>query len=155
MSSAKAVVRRPNPVLRTEMTGSNVIPIRARKPRASDIIEQAILSGRRLPLAVMLERMWDLEDEILRLESSNNFDDQLVARVSRDRLFRVAESIAPYVHPKQAATVISGDPDSPIHHTHEARRRFETLTTESAQRFLDALADGTMSIEQVNDAISD
>jgi hypothetical protein len=137
------------------MAGSNVVPIRTRKPKASDIIEHAILSGKKLPLTVMFERLWDLEAEILRLEASDDFDSQVIARTTRDRLFRVAEAIAPYVHAKVQSTVISGDPDHPIVHEHSDRLRFESLTNESAQKFLDALNSGEMTMEEFNEAMAE
>jgi hypothetical protein len=134
------------------MSGS-VVPLRPRKPRASDIIEKATAEGKPLPLQVMLDTMWRLVDEAQRLESDGQPDDQIVARVTRDRLFRVAAEVAPYIHPRMASTVIAGDPDNLIKVTHEAR--FARLTDESARRFLEAIRAGSMTIEDVDAALGD
>jgi hypothetical protein len=135
------------------MSGTNVIPLR-RKPRSADIIEQAIASGKKLPLQVMFDTMQRLLDEAERLESSNNTDDALIARVARDRLFRVAEAVAPFVHPKIAATIIAGDEEGgPIRLA--AGDRFARLTEGQATRFLEAINAGSMTIEDVDAALTD
>jgi hypothetical protein len=129
------------------MSGSNVVPLR-RKPRTADIVADAVAQGKKLPLQIMFESMWALSDEVARLESSDDPGDQLVLRVARERLFRAACEVAPYVHPKQASTTISGDPDNPVCVRHEDR--FARLTDEMASRFLEALSVGTMTIEDVD-----
>jgi hypothetical protein len=129
------------------MSGSNVVPLR-RKPRTADIVADAVAQGRKLPLQIMFESMWALSDEVTRLESSDDPDDQLVRRVARERLFRAACEVAPYVHPKQSATVVRGDAENPIRVRHEDR--FARLTDEMASRFLEALNAGTMTIEDVD-----
>jgi uncharacterized protein YjiS (DUF1127 family) len=132
----------------------NVVALRQKRFRPADIIEQAILSGRKLPLEIMLQHLWRLEDEAERLESSQNIDDQLVARVHRDRLFRVAEAVAPYVHGKIAQTIISGDETNPVRHTVEQRRTFDRLAAmsdEQAQRLLDDVGAGKMTLDELHE----
>ena len=129
------------------MSGSNVVPLR-RKPRTADIVADAVVQGKKLPLQIMFESMWALSDEIARLESSDDPGDQVVVRVARERLFRAACEVAPYCHPKQASTTISGDPDNPVRVRHEDR--FARLTDEMASRFLEALDAGTMTIKDVD-----
>jgi hypothetical protein len=131
----------------------NVVPLRPRKPRTADIVERATAEGKPLPLEVMLDAMWRLVDEAQRLEADGHPDDAIVARVTRDRLFRVAAEVAPYIHPRMASTVIAGDPDNPIKVTHEAR--FARLTDESAHRFLEAIKAGSMTIEDVDAELTD
>ena len=135
------------------MSGSNVVPLRP-KPRASDIIKKALAEGRPLPLQVLLDAMWRLLDDAQRLESSGNPDDAIVARVTKDRALRLAAEAAPYVHPKQASTIIAGDEEGgPIRLA--AEDRFARLTEERATRFLEAINAGSMTIEDVDAALAD
>jgi hypothetical protein len=127
----------------------NVVPLR-RRPRASDFIEQALNQGKPLPLQVLLDAMWRLLDDAQRLESSGNADDAIIARVAKDRALRLAGEAAPYLHPRMASTIVSGDEDNPINVRHTHADRFARLTDEAAIRFLKAITAGEMTIEQVD-----
>jgi hypothetical protein len=134
------------------LTATNVLPLR--KPRnasAADAVSRALASGKKLPLDLMLEQMWHLADETERLATSRHAEDHVMARVVRDRLFRVAAECAPYFHAKLANTVISGDPANPLQI--ENRDRYARLTTEDATKYLAAIESGEMSIQQVHDAL--
>jgi hypothetical protein len=128
---------------------SGTMPSRPRKPRGSEFIEKATAQGKPLPLEVLLDSMWRFLDETQRLETSTNPDDTILARVARDRALRIAVVAAPYVHPRMAATTFVGNEDSG---PSDVRReyRFERLTDADATRFLEAIAAGEMTIEQVD-----
>jgi hypothetical protein len=134
------------------MSGSNVVPL-PRKPRASDIVAEALAEGKKLPLTVMLDSMWKLVAEAERLEASEDPGDQLIARVARERAFRAASECAPFLHPKIAATIITGDEDGGPVRLARADR-FAKLTDEEATRLLKALEAGSMTIDEVNAAIT-
>ena len=135
------------------MSGNNLVSLR-RKPRTADIVADAVAQGRKLPLQVLLESLWRLVDEAEQLESSDNPDDAVVARVARDRALRVAEMAAPYVHPKMASTIISRDEDGGPIRIARDENRFAKLTDAEATRFLEAIARGEMTIGDVDAALS-
>ena len=91
--------------------------------------------------------MWRFLDEARRLKSSSNPDDVMLARIARLRALRVAEVAAPYLHPRMAATIVAANEDA-CHVRQEDR--FASLSEAQANRFLEAIAAGEMTIEQVD-----
>src|SRR5262249_52754787 len=115
----------------------------------SDPIGKASAEGKPLPLEVLLDSMWRFLDLAEGLESSGKPDDAILARVARNRALRIAEIAAPYVHPRVTATTVADNEDgSPIRLRHEDR--FAGLSEAQATRFLEAIAAGEMTIEQVD-----
>ena len=134
------------------MSANNVIPLRRKKQRTSDIIAEAVDQGKPLPLAVLLGAMWKFLDNAAVLEASKDPGDVSVGRVYFDRALRLAVEAAPFIHPKQQSTTISGDAENPIMVARASP--FSKLDDATAERLLKALDDGTMTIEQVHDAVS-
>ena len=92
--------------------------------------------------------MWSFLEEARRLKSSSNPDDVMLARIARLRALRVAEVAAPHLHPRMAATTVASDEEGRSLGVRQ-EDRFASLSEAQANRFLEAIAAGEMTIEQV------
>lgn len=128
------------------MTTNNVITLPRRGQ--TDPIEQAFAEGRPTPLAVMLQQMWKYLDDAALLEASGNPDDDLVARVLRDRALHIAREAAPYVNPKKTAVAHTAEPIVHEHYHH----RFATMSDDEVRQHLQAVIGGASILERLNDA---
>jgi hypothetical protein len=135
------------------VSATNIIPMQRRKKRRTfDIIAEATANGKPLPLEVLLTAMWRHLDSAAVLEASKDPGDQVAGRVYFDRACRLASEAAPYLHPKQQSTTISGDAENPLQIARADP--FASLTDETAAKLLEKLQAGELTIAQVHDELA-
>jgi hypothetical protein len=135
------------------MSGQNVVPMPCRKKsRTSDIIAEAVDTGKPLPLEVLLKAMWRFLDDAGRLEASPDLGDQSIGCVFFDRALGLARDAAPFLHARLATTTLAGDAENPIR---VARADpFARLDDATATKLLEALNSGTMTMDDALASIS-
>jgi hypothetical protein len=131
---------------------ANVVKLQPRK--TSDIVSEIRRSGKAQPLELMCQLMWKLADEAERLEASYQAEDAMIARVTRDRLFRCASEVAPYFHSKLATTTIAGDPQNPLLvERGSGPPNYRQLSDDDAGEFLRKIESGELTPRQVAELV--
>jgi hypothetical protein len=98
----------------------------------------------------MLENLRHWHDQALTLGSSGDPADRALGRIARSQAQRCAVEAAPFVHPRLANTILSGDEDGgPVRVS-----RVDRLTDADVERLL-AAADGGIPVIELLDELEE